>query len=438
MPAGANLILDVGRIVVGDGTDLRDAAVAVGEGRIVSVGPSASVRAAFPQAEVRSYPRHLLMPGLVNAHTHLAMTLLRGYAEGLDLQGFLGRVVPAEGEMMDAATVALGTELGAAESLRAGATTALDMYFHPAASHEAAVSVGLRHVTGPIFLDAPVVDGLAWEQRLEVAGAWPDELARIGGPFVPAALLPHGTYTVSPEHLSEVADAAEAINALISVHASENIAENQGVAAQYGATPIDLLERAGVLARPTVIGHGVHLSDSDIAILARRGAAVAHCPVSNFKLASGMADVRRLLDAGVAVAFGTDGCSSSNDLDPWVAMRTAALVATGVTGSPATLLAPDIVSMATLGGAAALGLADRIGAVREGLEADLILLDLDQPHLTPIHDIHALLVFAAGKGDVTDVFVAGEQVVADRRLTRVDVADLLALVRARVDEHAAN
>ena len=432
MTESVDLILDAARVVVGDGSDLVEASIAVRDGIIAGVGGTREVHARFEAETVHDYSHHLVMPGLVNAHTHLAMTLLRGYAEGVDLQGFLERVLAAEATLMDPETVALGTELGAVESLLAGATTALDMYFHAVAAHEAAARVGLRHVGGQLFFDVSATDGLPWEERIETARRWPAELGRIGGPYVPAALMPHGTYTVSPEHLAEVETVAEEIGALVHVHASENEAENAEVLERYGKTPIAILDECGILGHPSVIGHGVHLTDTDVALLSARRAAVVHCPVSELKLASGLAHMARLRAGGVTVSLGTDGCSSSNDLDPWVMMRTAALVATTVAGSPVSLPARDIVAAATSEGAKALGMGDRIGTVHTGLEADLIVLDLDQPHMTPTYDVHALLVFAAGRADVVDVFVAGRQVVKDRSVLTVDTADLLARVRARV------
>lgn len=432
----ADLVIDCSILVVGGGEVLRDASVAITDGVIVGVGSRGEIHASFTAERVVQRPRHLLMPGLVNAHTHLAMTLLRGYAEGVDLAGFLERVFAAEARVMaDPVGIAIGTELAAAESLLAGATSTLDMYFSPATAHEAAVRIGLRHVTGPIFLDRSDTDRLTWSDRMAAAEAWPNELARIGGPWIPPFVQPHGTYTVSPEHLRDVASVASRIDARVHVHASENLGENQIVAERYnGATPVQLLRDAGVLERPVVIGHGVYLTDEDIDLLAAADAGVAHCPVSNLKLASGMANVRRLLDDGLTVGLGTDGCSSSNDLDPWVVMRNAALVSNGVSGLASSLGAEQVVEMATQGGADLLGLGDRVGRVSVGCEADLILLDLDQPHLTPIHDIHALLVFAAGRGDVTDVFVDGRHVVEDRTLLTADVDELMARSREWIEQ----
>ena len=386
----------------------------------------------------------LALPGLVNLHTHLPMTLLRGLAEHVDLQGFLARVWAAEGAVMDPGTVELGARLGALESLRGGCTTQLDMYFHHESAHRGAVAVGSRHVGGPVFFDAAGPDGLTWDERMAGLRDWPRLLAEIGGPTVPAAGLPHGTYTVSTEHLGEIAETVRgfaagrhtpdgASRALLCTHVSENAAENAEVQERYAASPTGLLERAGWLdgSVPVVLGHGVHLDEADRALAARAGAAVAHCPGSNLKLASGALQWQTWQDSGLRLGLGTDGTSSSNDLDMWQAMRQAALLARLTAGRPDVAPAEQVLRAATIDGARALGLGDLVGSLEVGKRGDITLLDLGQPHLTPVHDVPALLVFAAGRGDVTDVLVDGEVVVRDRRSTRIDEADLLARCRER-------
>lgn len=388
----------------------------------------------------------LAMPGLVNLHTHLPMTLLRGLAEDVDLQGFLTRVWAAEGAVMDEETVELGATLGALESLLGGCTTQLDMYFHHEATHRGAVAAGSRHVIGPVFFEGPGPDGLAWEQRLANLRAWPDALDAIGGPAVPVSAMPHATYTCPPEGYAEVvATLREVLEAtgrpgVLTTHVSENAAENEGIRERYDATPTELLHRSGWVEPdlPLVVGHGVHLTDGDHALLAAAGAAVGHCPGSNLKLASGALHWETVRHSGVRVGIGTDGCSSSNDLDMWQAMRQAALLARLTSGRPDVASAHEVLRAATIEGARALGLGEQVGSLEVGKRADVVLIDLEAPHLTPVHDVAALLVFAAGRGDVTDVLVDGEVVVRDRRSTRVDTADLLARSRERAAlAHAA-
>lgn len=410
---------------------LRDHAVLIEAGVITKIAPSAALFAEFPDATRVERPDSLLMPGMINAHTHLAMTLLRGWAEGVDLQGFLERVWGAEAKLMEPEIVADGTELGAVEALLGGTTTALDMYLLPDAAHRGAVRAGLRHVGGPIFFDFEGMDGFTWPERIAAARRWPGVLADIGGPEIPFVLAPHSTYTVSPERLRELADLADELGAMFTIHISENEQENLGVLARHHGTPTEVIAEAGLLRHRVVLGHGVWLSESDLAILAKGQAAVAHCPGSNLKLNSGLAAFHAMRAAGVPVPLGTDGCSSSNDLNMWFAMRLAALVATAVTGAPERVHAVDFVRAATIDGAIALGMEEQIGSIEIGKRADVILLDTSAPHLTPIHDVYALLVFAAGREDVRDVWVDGVQVVRDRQMITTDVAAL----RSRIAKH---
>lgn len=439
-----------------DDTVLRDVSIAIEDGVIVEIGEVA----AGPDDDVIDGRGRLALPGLVNLHTHLSMTLLRGIAEGVDLQGFLTRVWAAEGAVMDPATVELGATLGAVESLLGGCTTQLDMYFHHEAAHRGAVAAGSRHVGGPTFFDGPGPDGLAWAERIAGLRAWPQALRSFGGPQVPVAAMPHSTYTCSVEHLTEIASVLREIApaGVLHTHVSENAAENADTLDRFAATPTELLVAADILpplpqrlrkgsleqphpqthgVRPRVVfGHGVHLTDSDRAIAAGAGVTVAHCPSSNLKLASGALDWKRWRADGIRLALGTDGCASSNDLDMWQAMRQAAHLAALTSGDPA-IDAEQIVRAATIDGARALGMDDLIGSLEIGKRADLVLLDLDQPHLIPVHDVPALLVHAAGRGDVTDVLVDGRIVVSERRSTQVDMRDLLDRSRTRARDAAA-
>jgi 5-methylthioadenosine/S-adenosylhomocysteine deaminase len=422
-----------------DDTDrvLRDATVLVDDGVITEIVTGSA--AADDDRVVIDARGKLVMPGLVNLHTHLPMTLLRGLAENVDLHGFLTRVWAAEGAVMDPATVELGATLGALESLLGGCTTQLDMYFHHEAAHRGAVAAGSRHVIGPVFFDGPGPDGLAWEERLAGLRAWPARLDEIGGPRVPLAAMPHATYTCSPDGLAEVVTVLREVLALgdrpgmVTTHVSETVAENDGIRDRFDATPTELLARSGWVEPdlPLVVGHGVHLTESDQKSLAAGRAAVGHCPGSNLKLASGALHWEAVRDNGIRVGIGTDGCSSSNDLDMWQAMRQAALLARLTSGRPDVASATEVLRAATIEGARALGLGDVIGSVEVGKRADLVLVDLEAPHLTPVHDVAALLVFAAGRGDVTDVLVDGMPVVRDRRSTRLDTGRLLEQARAR-------
>ncbi|MGL5819576.1 MAG: amidohydrolase family protein, partial [Phycicoccus sp.] len=433
------VIRDARYVVTVDERDtvLEHATVTVDDGVVTAVGEApASGAAADTEIDARGT---LLMPGLVNLHTHLPMTLLRGLAEDVDLQGFLRRVWAAEAAVMDPDTVELGATLGALESLLGGCTTQLDMYFHDEATHRGAVAAGSRHVTGPVFFDGPGPDGLEWGARLEQLRTWPDTLAAVGGPEVPLAAMPHATYTNSPEHLAEVAGVLREVVAssgrrgLLCTHLSENPAENADVEQRHRMTPAAVLDQAGWLSGDVrvVAAHGVHLTADDLGLLSAAEAAVAHCPGSNLKLASGAMHWEVLRDNGVRLGVGTDGCSTSNDLDMWQAMRQAALLARLTSGRPDAVSAREVLRAATVEGARALGIGDLVGSVEVGKRADLLLLDLSRPHLTPVHDVPALLVFAAGRADVSDVLVDGEVVVRGGVSTRVDTPALLDRCRER-------
>jgi len=422
------LLRNADHVVVGDGTALEHADVAIQGGRIVAVGTDLDVQA----GEVVDLRGRLLMPGLVNLHTHLPMTLLRGVAEEVDLQGFLERVWAEEARVMDAEGSYIGARLGALECLLGGTTTALDMYLHPEATHRGCVEVGLRHVIGPVFFSFPGPDGLSWPDRMALAHRWPQVLADIGGPFVPFALMPHAAFTVNRENLGELAAFAGENNCLIHTHASENTKENDDTIAFSGARPVEVLDETGILPLRPVLAHAVRMSATDQALVASRGASVSHNPGSNLKLASGAADIVGYRGQGITVGLGTDGCSSSNDLDMFAVMRLAANLARLVREDPAAISAREIVQAATLDGAHALGMADRIGSIEVGKEADLVSLRLDAPHLTPLREPHTAIVFAAGRSDVESVWVAGEQVVSERRSTLVNHDTVIEAARERV------
>jgi len=407
---------------------LENATIVIRDGVIESINPTI-----LPMDIVEIYDGkdRLIMPGLINTHSHLAMTLLRGWAESVNLDGFLERVWAAEGAIMDKITSALGTELGAAEAIQGGTTTVLDMYLNPDATHAAAVKVGLRHVTGPIFFDFPGLDGMEWNQRISFGEQWPTILKNIGGPEVPIYFMPHSTYTDSPEHLYEVAQLAKKFNARINLHLSETLNENQMVNEKYKKSPTQVCEDTGILDVPVVFGHGIHLSADDISIVRAHGTAIGHCPGSNLKLGSGVADYLYYIDSDLTVGLGTDGCSSSNDLDMWSVMRIAAHMV-ALKHSPADVRAGQIVRAATIDGARAIGIDHLVGSITVGKRADLIAIDLTALHLTPIHNLAALLVFAAGRSDVIDAWVDGNKVLESRKVIHIDQEDLRSRVHERI------
>lgn len=368
----------------------------------------------------------IVHPGLVNAHTHLAMTPFRGYADDLDLQAFLDRLLPAEGRMLSAEHVRIGARLAHLEALTSGTTSALDMYWWSDESLAEAQRSGLRLAAGPIFIGFEGPDHTAFDRRLE--------RARTSAPH--AWLFAHGTYTMDPGQLRAVVDLAAELGTRFHIHASENHSEVDDVRARFGRSPIELLDDVGALRPGTVLAHAVVLDDDEVGRIAETGTAVAHCPSSNLKLASGVCRVPELLAAGVTVGLGTDGPSSSNDLDMYIAMRMAGLIHKGLRGDATTMPAHAIVRMATLDGARALGIDHLVGSIEVGKRADLVLLDAASPSLVPVFDPHSAIAYSASRADVTDVWVDGRRVVERRRCVTIDADSTLRAVRdeaARID-----
>ena len=437
-PRGPVTVVRCEWVVTVDDDDrvLDDGAVAMADGVVVAVGPAeavlAEVSATGAPSEVVHLPGHALLPGLVNAHTHLAMTMFRGYADDRDLQAFLDLVVPAEIRVLDESRVRAATRAAAVESLLAGVTTALDMYFFTNACLAAADEVGLRLQTGPIAFDAAGPEGWSWEQRLAYVDGW--LAAHPSGPGWRPVVAPHSTYAISPDHLAEVAALAATHGAAVHIHASENQGELDLVASLHGRRPLEVLDDVGLLRAGTVLAHAVWLSDDEVAQLGATGTAVAHCPASNLKLASGVARVPDLVGAGVAVGIGTDGPASSNDLDMFAAMRLTALLhkgagAAGAGAGAGAMPAAEVLRMATRGGAEAVGLGADVGAIEVGRRADLVAVDLDRPHTQPVYDPVSTLVYAAGRADVRHVWKDGTRVVADGEVLTVDVGEVLADLR---------
>ncbi|WP_329215796.1 amidohydrolase [Streptomyces sp. NBC_01485] len=413
------------------GTVVRNGAVAVHEGEIIAVGPADVLRERHTAAEEVDADGCLVLPGLINTHTHLAMTLLRGRADDVTLQGFLERVLKWEAELLAPKNVAAAVRLAVAESVRAGVTSALDMYWFHEAAEQAAREAGWRLHTGPTFMDVPEPpDGIAYEDRL--AWARRDLTARgAAGHGTRPVVFAHSAYTLSPAQLTEVFALAREFVALVHIHAAENATEVATVEVKYGKRPVELLDSLGLLGPDVLLAHAVDLTGPEIAALARTGTAVAHCPVSNLKLGCGIAPVPRLLSAGVTVGLGTDGAVSSNSLDVLGAVRQAALVHKAG-GDPTAVGAEQAVRMATIEGARALGLGERLGSLEAGKRADLIVLDLAAPHLRPRHDPWSTLAYAAHSADVRDTVVDGRVLMRDRKLTTLDeravIADLEALL----------
>lgn len=409
---------------------LRDAVVDVtADGRIGFCGPAAT--APPTGAPVRECTG-ILLPGLINTHAHSPMTVLRGMGGDLPLMRWLQEVIwPAEARLTPS-DIETGMLLGSVEMLRNGITTSVEQYFQPKHVARAVLATGARAVLGPAIVDVP---GWHWRTQLDEINARIDVDGLRSGPDerIELGYGPHSAYTLAPEALTVVAEAARARDALLLIHVAESPDEDAAQRQRYGSVP-KLLAEIGLLGGRVLAAHSVHLSDEDIKIFAANGVSVAHCPGSNAKLASGIARLPELRAAGVAIGLGTDGPASNDDLDLWEEMRLTAMLARVATMDSAALIAADVLLLATRGGAEALGRND-IGVLETGRWADLVHVDTDDPAFAAgldVADEHLLanLVWAAGARNVRDVWVAGEQVVAHREPTKVDRAKVQAAAGA--------
>jgi 5-methylthioadenosine/S-adenosylhomocysteine deaminase len=407
------------------GTVLERHSVAVRDGRIEAVLPTAQAAQRFAGFARVDLPGHALIPGLVNAHTHAAMSLMRGLADDLPLMRWLEEHVwPVEAKHVSAAFVKDGTLLACAEMLRGGVTCFNDMYFFPEAALEAALQAGMRASLGVIVIEFPsayAADPQAYlAQGLALRDQWREH------PQLSFCLAPHAPYTVSDATFRRVSQLAAELELPVHVHVHETAFEVERSVAEHGVRPLARLAGLGLLGPQLISVHSVHLNDEEIALLARHGSSVAHCPSSNLKLASGIAPVAKLLAAGANVALGTDGAASNNRLDLFEEMRSAALLAKVAAGDAQAMPAHAALHAATLGGARALGLEARIGSLVPGKDADLAAVAMDDLALQPMSDLVSHLVYACGREHVTDVWVAGERQLRERELTRLDIADLQA------------
>jgi 5-methylthioadenosine/S-adenosylhomocysteine deaminase len=402
-------------------------AVALEGEKIVAVGPQAELQARYAPTQMLDYPQGLIAPGLINAHTHAAMALFRGLADDLPLDEWLNNYIfPAESRI-NGDFVYWGTKLAVAEMLLSGTTTFTDMYLFAGDVARAVAETGIRAVVGEVLYDfpspnyGPPAAGLKFSENL--CRTYQDH------PLIQVAIQPHAVYTCSPELLLQCGELAEKYDTRLIMHLSETPQEVRDCQARYGATPVGHLYRLGLLNHRLLADHAVELSVADRMLLAASRGGVAHCPESNMKLASGVAPVVDLLQRGIPVALGTDGCASNNNLDLIQEMDTAAKLQKVHCQDPTVLPAPTALKMATVNGARVLGLESQVGALIPGLKGDLVVIDLDQPHLTPIYDPYSHLVYAATGADVQTVLVHGRVLVQDRRLTSFDLEETLARAR---------
>lgn len=395
-------------------------------GRIRAIVPSTDWRAAMPDAaDVVEFDRrgHILLPGLVNAHTHAAMSLLRGLADDLPLMTWLEQHIwPTEGRVVGREFVRDGTRLAAAEMLGSGTTCFNDMYFFGDEAAAAAIEAGIRAVIGMIVIDFPSAWASTVDEYFRKGQAVHDQFRQ--HPLISTAFAPHAPYTVDDAALARVATLAEELDVPVHIHVHETAAEVALAVSERGARPLQRLAGLGLSSPRLLAVHMTALTDDEIAVLARDGVSVVHCPESNLKLASGMCPVAKLIDAGVNVALGTDGAASNNDLDMLGEMRTAALLAKGVAGDASAVPASTALAMATLNGARALGLEESIGSLVPGKLADVVAIDVSGPVAQPLYDPVSHLVYSTQRDQVSDVWVGGRRVVADHELITLERTEL--------------
>ncbi len=416
----------------GQGRVIEDGAVAISDGEILAVGTREAVLAAWAPARFIPGTGRILLPGLVNGHTHAAMSLFRGIADDRDLMDWLENFIfPLENRFVDEEFVRIGTELACQEMIAGGTTTFADMYFFPDVVARVVRACGLRAVVGVAMIEQPSPHSPGgWDENLALADAFVTEWRGRHRRITPA-YAPHAPYTVGPGKLQAVRARANRAGVPLMTHIAETRWEVEEVRKRYRRTPVAHLDAAGVLAGPTIGAHLVWPQDAEIAVLAARGTGAVHNPTSNLKLASGISPVPQMLAAGVDVGLGTDGAASNNDLDLWEEIRLAALIHKAELADPKVMPAATVLRMATAGGAAALGLQEQVGSLAPGLRADLIQVRVAYvPHLTPMYSPVSHLVYAADAQDVVTTVVDGRVLMEEGRVLTLDAERVMAEARA--------
>lgn len=429
-PEPCDLLIEAGWVVPVEphAVVLEQHAVAIEAGRIVAVLPIADARRRFAARETVSRPEGVLVPGFVNAHTHNPMTLLRGIADDLPLMVWLQQHIwPVEAAVIGPEFVADGVTLAVAEMLRGGTTCANENYFFPDVQAAVYKRLGFRALVGLPVIDFPT----AWaktsdeyfDRAMEVHDQWRDDA------LVSTAFAPHAPYTVCDANFERVRMLSDQLDLPVHLHTHETAQEIADSLSQHGQRPLARLDRLGVVNDRLIAVHMTQLTDAEIALCAERGVSVVHCAESNLKLASGFCPVCKLLHAGVNLAIGTDGCASNNDLDMFGETRTAALLAKAVADDASAFDAASALRAATLGGARALGFDAQIGSIEPGKQADLACVDLGELEAQPLHHVISQLVYATGRYQVTDVWIAGHCKLRGRELVDMDRAGLIANAR---------
>lgn len=421
----ADLVIEARWIIPVEPTGdvLENHAVAISNGKIIALAPRDEVNSTYHAAEILRLDSHALIPGLVNLHSHAAMTLMRGLADDTQLMDWLtNHIWPAEARHMSPQFVHDGSLLACAEMLRGGITCFNDMYFYPEMTARAALAAGMRAALGIVVIEFPTAYASDARDYLRKGLQVRDECKH--EPLLTFCMAPHAPYTVGDKTFEQVLMLSEQLQIPINTHLHETQDEIRESLAKFGTRPIARLEKLGLLGPGFIAVHAVHLDTAEIELLGRLGCSVAHCPSSNLKLASGIAPVGRMQSSGINVGLGTDGAASNNRLDIFTEMRTAALLAKATSENAQTLPAHAALRMATLNAARALGIEQTIGSIEVGKSADLCAVNFDSIELSPCYDPVSHLVYAAGREHVSDVWVAGRRVVHSGQLPHLDNLEL--------------
>jgi 5-methylthioadenosine/S-adenosylhomocysteine deaminase len=412
-----DLIISGGTVVTMDAEKrlIENGAVAVQKGEIVAVGKTGEISRQFIAKQIINANGKIVIPGLVNTHTHIPMTLFRGISDDLDLQEWLTKYIfPAEAKNVTEDFVRVGTRLGLAEMIRGGTTTYCDMYYFEDAIADETAKAGMRGVLGETIIDFPVPDNKTHEQALAYTEKFVSKWKNHS--LIVPAFAPHAAYTVSEEHLGNIKKIADKLNAAVVIHVAETQKEVDDISEQKGLRPVEYLDKIGFLNDRTIAAHVVFVNENEVNILKNRGVGVAHNPQSNMKLASGVAPVPQMLVKDLPVGLGTDGAASNNDLNLWEEMDTAAKLHKVFARDPKVLTAEQAFEMATIRGARALHLENLIGSIETGKRADIAIVDFDALHQTPFYNVYSHLVYASKASDVQTVIVNGKVLMRDKRL----------------------
>ena len=399
-------------------------ALAINAGKILEILPADAAREKYRPFETHELEDHALIPGLINAHTHAAMTLFRGLADDLPLMDWLNNHIwPAEQRWVNPEFVRDGTRLAAAEMIRSGTTCFSDMYFFPDHTAEVATEAGIRAVVGLIMIDFPTAWARDTQEYFEKGEEVHDRFKH--NPLIRTTFAPHSPYMVSDQPLQKIAMLAEELDIPIHIHVNETEDEINQSLENHGKRPLERLKELNLLSQRLLAVHMTQLELEEFDLLARYGVNVLHCPESNLKLASGFCPVYELKQAGVNVALGTDGAASNNDLDMIGEMHTAALLGKGVANNCTAISADTVLRMSTINAAKALGMEQDIGSLTEGKEADIVAIDLSQIETQPIYDPVSQIVYASNRNQVTNVWVSGKQLLKDRELMTINQDEVL-------------